>query len=139
MPTADVDGSSPPRPTQLADLSITRTDAIGTRGGLRDGEEFSCLELGVRLPPVPAWITDPYGYILSFALVAVLMVAQGMSWTGHGARSNARPESLKVRLMTGMQGSNAGRRWLRHPWRTGIGMVVLALVAGAVFNTVGRH
>jgi hypothetical protein len=118
-------------------------------GGLRGGEKCSCwstiakltlgLELVVRLPPVPAWITDPYGYILSFALVALLMVAQGMNWVGHGSRSDPRPTTLKVRLISGMQRSNAGRRWLRHPWLTGLGMIALALVAGAVFNTVGRH
>jgi hypothetical protein len=88
---------------------------------------------------VPAWMTDPYGYVLSLALVVVLLVAQTMGWAGKGARVVAQASGLKARVVSGMEQTKAGRRWLRHPWLTGAGMLLLAVVFGAIFNTVGRR
>jgi hypothetical protein len=88
---------------------------------------------------MPAWITDPYGYFISFALVVVLLVAQTMGWVGTGGHAVPAPIGFRARLVSGMQQSSAGRRWLRHPWSTGFGMLLLAVVFGAIFNTVGKR
>jgi len=87
---------------------------------------------------VPAWIAKPNGYIFAFALFAFLLVAQGINWAERGARTSPRPDGLKGRLLSGMQQSNAGRRWLRHPWLVGSGIFALAVLEAALFNALVR-
>ncbi|MEO8744102.1 MAG: hypothetical protein ABI334_07800 [Candidatus Dormiibacterota bacterium] len=80
---------------------------------------------------MPAWLTDPHGYILSFAVAGALIASQTVIWV---LRGRAQQGGLKARVLDGMQKTTEGARWLRHPRITAASTVVLLVVFGWVFN-----
>jgi len=77
------------------------------------------------------WLTEPYGFVVSFLLVALLLMAQAMGWASTKASGQ---RGLKARILNGMQQSPAGRRWLDHPWASVAFAVALGVIFGVVFN-----